>query len=156
MKRSDVFLNLLVGLADVYDEGPEGRDAVDQLEHSLQMGTRMAYAGAGHRQVALAVLHDAFRVVSPFNHGPALAEAINDRLTVNEQCILRYHSIWQNDILNGDDKAERFKSEPWYADGCRFGELDAASFDPEFESLPLRYFAPHICNLLDDDGSGAS
>jgi predicted HD phosphohydrolase len=120
------------------------------------MGTRLWHGAAPKRLVALGVLHDAFRVISPYNHGPALAEAIKDRLTVDEQCILRYHSIWQDDILNDDNKTERFKSEPWYEAGCMFGECDAKSFDPSYPSLPLTFFVPLIRDLLDDDGSGAS
>jgi predicted HD phosphohydrolase len=150
MDRVDQFLQLLENLRGVYDDGPEGRDAVDQLEHSLQMGTRAKEAGMDDRFVALAVLHDAFRVIAPFNHGPALAEALNDVIEDDGYIILSVHSVWQHDIVHGTNQAERlYEGQPWYELGRKFGELDAASFDPEYHSKGLRYFEPLIRKLFD-------
>jgi hypothetical protein len=98
VKRSAQFIDLIYDLEDVYDDGPDGRDAVDQYEHSVQTGTRALRAGLPDRLVALAVLHDAFRVIAPYNHGEALAVAIGDRLTPEEKAILANHSAWQHDI----------------------------------------------------------
>lgn len=155
MTRSMKYLELLKGLRGVYDDGPEGRDAVDQLEHSLQMGTRMMHATANKRMTALAVLHDAFRVIAPLNHGPALAAALSDVLTRQEKAILEQHSVFQDDIVNGNDNFKRrFRGFDWFGDGYIFGRLDALSFDPDYESKPLAYFAPMIVELI--DGSSAS
>lgn len=154
MKRSEQFLSLLENLRGVYDEGPNGRDVVDQLEHSLQMGTRMLHATGKKRMATLAVLHDAFRVVAPLNHGPALAEALSDVLTWQEQAVLKNHSIIQDDIVNGNDSFKQFQDAAWFGDGYIFGQLDAASFDPNYRSAPLSDFEPMIREML--DGSGAS
>jgi predicted HD phosphohydrolase len=150
VKRSAQFIDLIYDLEDVYDDGPDGRDAVDQYEHSVQTGTRALRAGLPDRLVALAVLHDAFRVIAPYNHGEALAVAIGDRLTPEEKAILANHSAWQHDILEGTNWTDEFKDSPWYEDGRKFGQFDAESFDPDYDSLPLVAFYSKIEALLDE------
>jgi predicted HD phosphohydrolase len=147
--RADIYIDLVRGLEGVYDEGPEGRDAVDQLEHSVQMATRILHTNGNRRKAALAVLHDAFRVLSPLNHGPALAAALSDVLTPEECDILEHHSEFQHDIVHGTNFAQRqFGNRAWYGEAYLFGQLDGASFDPKYTSAPLDYFIPMIQELF--------
>lgn len=149
MTRADIFLYLLRNLEGVYDEGPEGRDDIDQLQHCLQMGTRAVYYPMPERFCALAVLHDSLRVVAPIFHGETLAIAIADKLTLGEQAMIEHHADWQYDVVHGTNITRRHQDEPWYDDACVFGQLDAESFAPHFRVLPLTFFEPMIRRLLD-------
>lgn len=148
MTRADLFLLLLGQLSEVYDAGDRG--AVDQLHHCLQTATRAGHAGADDELVAVALLHDVFRVIAPASHGEALSEAIGDRLTHDRVQVVRYHSVWQHDALHATTRAAVFGAESWYADACRLGEWDAASFDAAYPSRTLGSFVPLLRQLLDD------
>lgn len=139
MKRSATFLQLLEGLADERDATP-GRDDVSALTHSLQTADRAIMADADDELILCALVHDAFRVLSPTHHGEALALALSDRLSINRQAILESHSIWQGDLVHGREQHLRYQRQPWYAEACRFAEWDAASFDPGYETPDLKRF----------------
>lgn len=145
--RSAYFLGLVDDLRHVRDGG--ARACVDQREHSVQCATRAVLDGADDELVCVALLHDAFRVVAPATHGEALAEAIGDRLTPGRVAVLRHHSAWQHDALNGTRRAEAYIHRGWYADGCALGRWDAASFEAGYPALPLSWFADRVRALLD-------
>lgn len=145
--RSHIFLALLEGLRGVYDGGARG--AVDQYEHSLQCASRAARDGVDDELVAVALLHDCFRVLAPAAHGEALALAIGDRLSRDRAAVLYNHSAWQHDAVHGTACAAKFATLRWYPDACRLGAWDAASFDPGYESLPVGMFIPGLRRLLD-------
>jgi predicted HD phosphohydrolase len=145
--RGDLFLDLLSDLRSHRDSTP-GREQVTGYVHSLQTATRARRDGADDELVAVALLHDVFHVLAPANHGLALATVLEDRLSDDRRVLLAQHSRWQHDVIHGTDTTSRFREAVWYADACRFGGWDAASFDPYYDSDQLNVLWPYAEDLL--------
>ncbi|MDP6566501.1 MAG: HD domain-containing protein [Alphaproteobacteria bacterium] len=127
---------------------------VSRLEHSLQTASRAERDGADREMVVTALLHDIGDGLAPWNHG-ALAAAILQPY-VREECvwIAAHHGIFQKYYyahhLDGDrHQRERHRDHPHY-EACRhFCEAwDQASFDPDYDTLPLEHFAPVVRQLF--------
>jgi len=128
--------------------------AVNQLEHSLQTATRALRAGASEELVVAALCHDIGKVVSVLNHGAIGAEILNPYVSDETYQIIRTHQEFQGRYYNaalGKDPDERrhYVNEPWYELACRFSdEWDQTSFDPDYDTLPLRHFEPMIDRIF--------
>jgi len=143
--RSAAMLGLLRGLAGERDSLP-GRGGVDCLQHSLQVAAR-AVGDLELRFVAL--VHDACRVICPAEHGTAVAVLAWDRLSPGRFQVLRSHSAFQADLLDGGSRSARFADQPWYPDAQALAGWDAASFDPDADPPDLDAFVPLVERFLD-------
>ena len=123
---------------------------VTRLGHSLQSATRAWRAGADIDWVVSALLHDIGDIYAPYNHDEYAAAIL--RPFVREQCAWcvqthgDFQMIYYGHHVGGDpNKRDRFKDSPYFADCADFCEnWDQASFDPEYDDLPLAFFAPMV------------
>ncbi|MCY4209408.1 MAG: peptidase [Roseovarius sp.] len=138
---------LLKALVDL-DESLSGYQ-VTRLGHSLQSATRAWRDGADIDWVASALLHDIGDIYAPYNHDEYAAAILKP--FVREQCswVVQTHGDFQmlyyGHHLKGFDqhKRERHRDHPYFEDNAEFCERwDQASFDPDYENLPLEFFSP--------------
>ena len=123
---------------------------VTRLGHSLQSATRAWRAGADIDWVVSALLHDIGDIYAPYNHDEYAATIL--RPFVREQCVWcvqthgDFQMLYYGHHVGGDpNKRDRFKDSPYFDDCAAFCEnWDQASFDPDYDDLPLKFFAPMV------------
>ncbi|HKG21441.1 MAG TPA: HD domain-containing protein [Blastocatellia bacterium] len=124
--------------------------AVDQLQHALQTATRAAREGASEELVVAALCHDLGKVISVENHPAIAAEIIKPYVSKEAYEVVRTHQDFQGrhyyHLMGKDPEARRqYENEPWYSLACKFtDEWDQASFDADYDTLPLSHFEPMI------------
>jgi predicted HD phosphohydrolase len=124
--------------------------AVDQLLHGLQTATRAAREGASEEMIVAALCHDIGKVISVDNHPAISAEILKPYVSRETYEIVRSHQDFQGRhyyaLMGRDPQARRqYENESWYEMACKFtDEWDQASFDPDYDTLPLSYFEPMI------------
>ena len=140
---------LLKALVEL-DEGLSGYQ-ITRLGHSLQSATRAWRDGADTDWVVAALLHDIGDIYAPYNHDEYAATILKPFL--REQCtwVVQTHGdfqmIYYGHHLDGFDpnKRDRHKGHPYFDDNATFCERwDQASFDPDYDTLPLDFFAPLV------------
>ncbi len=142
---ADRLLKALVEL----DESLSGYQ-VTRLGHSVQSATRAWRDGADVDWVVSALLHDIGDIYAPYNHDEYAAAVL--RPFVREQCawVVEAHGdfqmIYYGHHVGGDpNKRDRHKDSPYFDDCAAFCERwDQASFDPDYDDLPLEFFAPMV------------
>ena len=139
---------LLESLVDL-DESPSPFQ-ITQLGHSVQSATRAWRDGADIDWVVSALLHDIGHIYAPYNHDEYAATIL--RPFVREQCAwcVQTHGDFQmlyygHHVGGNQHKRDRFKGHPYFDDCAEFCERwDQASFDPDYDNLPLEFFAPMV------------
>ncbi|WP_143534332.1 HD domain-containing protein [Roseovarius albus] len=140
---------LLKALVDL-DESLSGYQ-ITRLGHSVQSATRAYRDGADIDWIVSALLHDIGDIYAPYNHDEYAATIL--RPFVREQCawVVQTHGDFQmlyyGHHLEGFDKnkRDRHQGHAYFDDNATFCERwDQASFDPEYEDLPLEFFAPMV------------
>lgn len=143
---ADRLLRALVEL----DESLSGYQ-ITRLGHSVQSATRAWRDGADIDWVVSALLHDIGDIYAPYNHDEYAATIL--RPFVREQCawVVQTHGDFQmlyyGHHLPGFDqnKRDRHSGHPYFDDNAAFCERwDQASFDPDYDTLPLSFFAPMV------------
>lgn len=142
---ADRLLGALVSL----DESLSGYK-VTRLEHSLQSATRAWNDGADIDWVVSALLHDIGDIFAPHNHDEYAATILKP--FVREQCtwVVAAHGDFQllyfGEHVGADPmKRDRHKGSPYFDDCHTFCERwDQSSFDPDYPSKPLEFFAPMV------------
>jgi predicted HD phosphohydrolase len=123
---------------------------VTRLGHSLQSATRAWKAGADIDWVVSALLHDIGDIYAPYNHDEYAAAIL--RPFVREQCswVVEKHGDFQlvyygEHVGANPGKREAYRDNPYYDDCAEFCESwDQSSFDPDYETKPLSFFAPMV------------
>lgn len=132
------------------DEGLSGYQ-ITRLGHSVQSATRAWRDGADADWVVSALLHDVGDIFAPYNHDEYAATILKP--FVREQCrwVVEKHGDFQmlyyGHHLEGMDqhKRERHRGHRYFDDCATFCERwDQASFDPNYDDLPLSFFAPLV------------
>lgn len=148
---ADRLLKALVEL----DESLSGYQ-ITRLGHSLQSATRAWRDGADIDWVVSALLHDIGDIYAPYNHDEYAASILKP--FVREQCkwVVETHGDFQmlyyGHHLDGFDqnKRDRHRGHPYFEDNEVFCERwDQASFDPEYDTLPITFFAPMVREVFD-------
>ncbi|WP_298843827.1 HD domain-containing protein [uncultured Roseobacter sp.] len=142
---ADRLLQAMVSL----DEGLSGYQ-VTRLGHSLQSATRAERDGADIDWIVSALLHDIGDIYAPYNHDEYAATIL--RPFVREQCtwVVEKHGDFQmvyygHHVGADPHKRDRYKGHAYFDDCATFCERwDQASFDPDYETLPLDHFAPMV------------
>ncbi len=135
---------------------------VSRLEHSLQTATRAWRDGADTDWVVSSLLHDIGDLHAPYNHDEYAAVIL--RPFVREQCAwtVQVHGIFQAYYfagkIGGDQNArDVHRDNPYFDDCADFCERwDQASFDPDYESLPLEFFKPMVDEVFAREAHAAS
>jgi len=123
---------------------------ITRLEHGLQAATRAYREGADIDWVVAAVLHDIGDGLAPQNHDHFAAEIIRPFLREEVVWTVEHHGAFQMVYYAhhyGWDQFERekYKASPYYQSCVDFCERwDQASFDPDYRSEPLAFFAPMV------------
>ncbi|AVA26549.1 HD domain-containing protein (plasmid) [Rhizobium sp. CB3171] len=120
---------------------------ITRLGHSLQAATRAWKDGADIDWVVSALLHDIGDIFAPYNHDEYAAAIL--RPFVREQCawVVEKHGDFQllyygEHVGANPNKRDSYRDNQYFGDCADFCEKwDQSSFDPDFETLPLEFFA---------------
>ena len=123
---------------------------ITRLGHSVQSATRAWRAGADIDWVVSTLLHDIGDFYAPYNHDEYAAAII--RPFVREQCawVVEKHGDFQllyyGEHVGADPhRRSAYRNSPYYDDCAEFCECwDQSSFDPDYESLPIDFFASMV------------
>ena len=144
---------LLTALVDL-DEVLSGYQ-ITRLGHSVQSATRAWRDGADIDWVVSALLHDIGDIYAPYNHDEYAASIIKP--FVREQCVWcvqthgEFQMIYYGHHVGGDpNKRDQHRDSPYFEDCAEFCERwDQSSFDPNYPTLPLEFFAPMVREVFD-------
>jgi len=144
-KTADRLLSAMVDL----DESLSGYK-ISRLGHCLQTATRAWRAGADIDWVVCALLHDIGDLYAPLNHDEYAAAIL--RPYVREQCawVVERHGDFQlvyygQYVGANPNKRDAYRESPYFDDCAAFCEhWDQASFDPDYPTRPLAFFAPMV------------
>lgn len=120
---------------------------IDRLEHSLQTATRAHKDGADIDWVVCALVHDLGDDLAPLNHDTLAAAIVAPY--VREDCtwVMKHHGIFQykyyaDKIGLNPEARQKYAGHKHYDKAVYFCECwDQASFDPDYDTLPLSFFA---------------
>ena len=123
---------------------------ISRLEHSLQAATRAHRAGEDEETVVCALLHDIGDHLAPANHSEVAAAMLRPYVSERSYWIVKHHGLFQGYYyfhFSGQDRhsRDRFRDHPWYqacVDFC--ANYDQNSFDPDYPTEPLDFFAPVV------------
>lgn len=127
---------------------------VSRLGHVLQTATRAEADGADEEMIVAALIHDIGDELAPHNHSQYAAAIIRPYVRPEVTWVIRQHGLFQNYYYihhYGGDPLERdkYKDHPWYQSCVNFCELwDQASFDPDYPTKTLDYFAPMVRRIF--------
>lgn len=127
---------------------------VDRYEHCLQTATRALRDGADEEMVVCALLHDIGDDLTPANHAEVAAAILKPFVDPLNAWMIRYHELFQGYHYRhhfGQDPhaREQYRDHPAYERTVRFcDQWDQASFDPDYDTLPLTYFVPMVERVL--------
>ena len=127
---------------------------ISRLEHSLQTATRAERAGADDETIVCALLHDIGDTLSPVNHSAFAAALLEPYISEKNHWIIKHHGVFQgyyyfHFVGEDRDAREQYRDNPHYqacVDFC--ANWDQASFDPEYDTLPLEHFEPKVRALF--------
>jgi predicted HD phosphohydrolase len=123
---------------------------ITRLEHGLQAATRALREGADIDWVVAAVLHDIGDGLAPQNHDHFAAEIIRPFLREEVVWTVEHHGAFQMVYYAhhygwNQFEREKYQASPYYQSCVDFCERwDQASFDPDYVSEPLSFFAPMV------------
>jgi predicted HD phosphohydrolase len=147
---ADGALALLATLRDA----PLAGHPVNGYEHSLQAATRAIRAGEPDDMVVACLLHDAAVGIAPANHGQVAAELLRPYVTDETYWVIRHHGIvqklsmvthpyWGSGVA--EDLVGPLRSNPYFERTKQFcADYDGASFDPDYDTLPLEAIEPVV------------
>ncbi|WP_108658913.1 HD domain-containing protein [Acuticoccus kandeliae] len=130
---------------------------VSRYQHSIQAATRAWRDGADTDWVVAALLHDVGDLYAPYNHDEYAASILRPYL--RDQCtwVIANHGLFQryyyaHHFGGNREVRRRHESHPYYDDAILFCERwDQASFDPDYESLPIDFFRPLVAEVFGRD-----
>lgn len=123
---------------------------ITRMDHGLQAATRALRDGADTDWIIGALLHDIGDGLAPQNHDRFSAEVIRPFVRWDVAWVVEHHGIFQMIYYahhyGWDENArDQFKDHPCFESCATFCERwDQASFDPEYETLPLSHFEPLV------------
>lgn len=127
---------------------------IDRYQHALQTATRAMRDGAEEEMVVAALLHDVGDVIAPDNHSQVAAAILRPYVSERTYWIVLHHGIFQgyyfwHHVGRDRDARERFRGHPYFQACADFCELwDQASFDPDYDTLPLEAFSPMVHHVF--------
>ena len=144
-KTADRILKFMSGLTETL-EGYQ----ISRLEHSLQSASRAYRNGESDEMVVAALLHDIGDELAPMNHSEYAAAVLKPYVSEKTHWIVQKHGEFQmyyyaHHLGKNQNQRDKYKDHKYYQDAVHFCEKwDQASFDPEFKSKPLDFFAPMV------------
>ncbi len=123
---------------------------VTRYEHSLQSATRAYRDGKSEHYIVAALIHDIGDVLAPHTHGEMVAAIMRPYFSERLCWIVKHHGVFQMVYYAhhyGEDRNARdlYAGHVWFDDCAEFCEkYDQNCFAPNYESLPLEFFAPMV------------
>ncbi len=123
---------------------------ISRLDHSLQSATRAHRDGADVDWVVAALLHDIGDDLAPHNHDSLAAAVIRPYVREEVSWVIQHHGIFQlvyyaHHLGSDPDARAKYRDHPSYQAAVDFCERwDQASFDPDYDTEPLTFFAPMV------------
>ena len=142
---ADRLLQALVSL----DESLSGYQ-VTRLGHSLQSATRAERDGADIDWVVAALLHDIGDIYAPYNHDEYAATVLKPFVREQVTWVVEKHGdfqmVYYGEHVGADpEKRQAYAGHPYFDDCVDFcARWDQASFDPDYDTLPLSHFAERV------------
>ena len=127
---------------------------VSRLEHSLQTATRAFKDGASEEMVVASLLHDIGDELAPQNHSEFAASIIRPYVSEKTTWIVEKHGIFQmyyyaHHYDHNKDQRDKYKGHKYFSDCANFCEIwDQASFDPSYNTIPLKDFEPMVHRIF--------
>jgi len=146
------FPDRVMGWLQTMDE-PTGYQ-ITRYEHSLQAATRAHRAGEDEEMVVCALLHDVGDYLAPANHSEVAAAMLRPYISEKNYWIIKHHGVFQGFYYlhhQGQDPnaRDRWRDHPHYQATVDFcAKYDQCSFDPEYPSESLDFFAPMVRRVL--------
>ena len=127
---------------------------ISRLEHSLQTASRAKRDGANEEMIVAALLHDIGDEIAPLNHSELAASILKPFVSEKTRWIVEKHGIFQayyyNHYYNENRNIrEKYINHPYYKDTIDFcHKWDQTSFDPNYETIPLKEFVPLVGRIF--------
>lgn len=127
---------------------------VTRLTHSLQTATRAHRDGKDEEYVVMAAVHDIGDTLAPYTHSEMVAVMLQPFVHPDLCWIAKHHGIFQYYYYGhyyglDRDARERYRDHPLFDACVEFCEkYDQRSFDPDYDTLPLEFFAPMIARVF--------
>jgi predicted HD phosphohydrolase len=147
-----------LALLESLRDAPLAGHPVNGWEHSLQAATRALRAGEPEDMIVACLLHDSAVGIAPANHGQVAAEILKPYVSEETYWVVRHHGIVQKlQMVNhpywGSGVAEEtvapLRSNPYFARTRQFcDDYDGASFDPDYDTLPIETFEPIVARVF--------
>jgi predicted HD phosphohydrolase len=136
-------------------------EMVNRYVHSLQTASRAYRDGRDEEFVVGALLHDVGDMLASENHSEYAASILKPYVRPHTYWMIRQHGLFQgyyyfHHFGIDRDAREKFRGHPAYQlcrDFC--DKYDQASFDPDYETMPLEAFAPMVRRLFAREPWGA-
>lgn len=138
---------------ELLQEVPSGHP-VDQLEHSLQAATRAYRDGRDESYVVCTLLHDLGDILCPHNHAEFAVTLLSPFVSAERLWMLKMHPLFQSyyyaRAFGRDPNArDRYRDHPCFEATVEFVECyDQCSFNPDYETLPIDFFAPMVHRVM--------
>ena len=110
--------------------------------------------GADEEMTLAALLHDIGDELAPYNHSEMAAAILRPYVRAEVTWIVEHHGLFQNYYyvhhFGGDRNArERLRDHRWYEACVHFcAAWDQCSFDPDYPSEGLQFFAPLVQRIF--------
>jgi len=130
---------------------------ISRLEHSLQTASRAKREGAGEEMIVAALLHDIGDEIAPLNHSELAASVLKPFVSERTRWIIEKHGIFQTYYYNhhyGKNRnlRDKYFGHKFYEDTIDFcHKWDQASFDPNYDTIPLEEFIPMVGRIFSRD-----
>ena len=135
-------------------ESSYGGHKVSRLEHSLQVASRALRDKADEEMIVAALLHDIGDEIAPLNHSEFAAAVLKPYVSEKTRWIVEKHGIFQAYYFNhhygkNRDLRSKYTSHPNYEDTLNFcDKWDQTSFDPNYDTIPLKEFIPIVGRIF--------
>ena len=146
---ADRILNFMSGLNSTL-EGYK----ITRLEHSLQTATRALNDKVSEEMIVAALLHDIGDELAPLNHAEYAATVLKPYVSKKTHWIVEKHGEFQMYYYGhhlGKDRnlRDQFQGHEFYEDTINFcHKWDQASFDPNYNTVPLEDFIPMVGRIF--------
>ena len=127
---------------------------ITRLEHSLQAATRALNDGADEEMIVAVLLHDIGDELAPLNHSEYAASVLKPYVSEKTHWIIEKHGEFQmyyyaHHLGKNQNQRDKYKDHKYFKDTINFCEKwDQTSFDPNYKSKPLEFFAPMVKRIF--------
>jgi predicted HD phosphohydrolase len=139
-------------LRELAQQGEESMDGylITRLEHALQGATRAYREGADDDWIVATLVHDIGDGLAPQNHDRFAAEMVRPFVREEVTWVVEHHGAFQMVYYAqhygwNQHERDKYRDSPYFQTCVDFcARWDQSSFDPDYDSEPLEFFAPMV------------